>query len=49
MLFFDFEVFKHDWLVVAIDPIQQKEFVIANNKQSLEELYTEYKQDIWVG
>lgn len=49
MLFFDFEVFKHDWLVVAIDPIKQKEFVIVNNKQSLEELYNEYKQDIWVG
>lgn len=49
ILFFDFEVFKYDWLVVAIDPIKQKEFVIVNNKQSLEELYNEYKQDIWVG
>ena len=49
MIFFDFEVFKYDWLVVAIDPIQQKEFVIVNNKQSLEELYSNYKNDIWVG
>ena len=49
ILFFDFEVFKYDWLVVAIDPIQKKEFVIVNNKQSLEELYNDYKQDIWVG
>lgn len=49
MIFFDFEVFKADWLVVAIDPIQQREFVIVNNKQSLEELYNEYKNDIWVG
>ena len=49
MLFFDFEVFKHDWLVVAIDPIQRKEYVIVNNKLELEQLHKSYKQDIWVG
>ena len=49
MLFFDFEVFKYDWLVVAIDPITQKEFVIVNNKRELESLYKQYKRDIWVG
>ena len=49
ILFFDFEVFKHDWLVVAIDPIKQKEYVIVNNKRELEQLYNTYKQDIWVG
>lgn len=49
ILFFDFEVFKHDWLVVGIDPIHQKEYVIVNNKQQLQKLYNDYKQDIWVG
>lgn len=49
MLFFDFEVFKYDWLVVAIDPMTQKEFVIVNNKRELEQLYKQYKRDIWVG
>jgi DNA polymerase len=49
ILFFDFEVFKYDWLVVAIDPIKQKEFVIVNNKDSLEKLYRDYNQDIWIG
>lgn len=49
MLFFDFEVFKYDWLVVAIDPINKKEHVIVNNKKQLEELYSHYKRDIWVG
>ena len=49
MLFFDFEVFKHDWLVVAIDPINKKEHVIVNNRKQLEELYSHYKRDIWVG
>ena len=49
ILFFDFEVFKHDWLVVAIDPVNQKEYVIVNNRKQLEELYTRYKRDVWVG
>ena len=49
MLFFDFEVFKYDWLIVAIDPIKKKEYVIVNNKSELEQLYKSYKRDIWVG
>ena len=48
MLFFDFEVFKYDWLVVGIDPIQQKEYVIVNNQDQLKDLYKQYKNDIWV-
>ena len=49
ILFFDFEVFKHDWLVVGIDPIHQKEYVIVNDKRKLQKLYNDYKQDIWIG
>jgi DNA polymerase len=49
LIFFDFEVFKYDWLVVAIDPALQKEFVIVNDKPQLEKLYNEYKKDIWIG
>ena len=49
MLFFDFETFKYDWLVVAIDPIKQKEYVIVNDQKELEKLYRDYKQDIWCG
>ena len=49
MLFFDFEVFKHDWLVVAIDPILKREHVIVNDKPKLESLYKSYRNDIWVG
>ena len=48
-MFFDFEVFKYDWLVVAIDPVLKKEHIIVNNKYELEKLYRTYKQDIWVG
>lgn len=49
MIFFDFEVFKYDWLVVAIDPIKKKEYVVVNSKSELEKLYKDYKSDIWVG
>ena len=49
MIFFDFEVFKYDWLVVAIDPIEKKEYVIVNDKAKLEQLYKAHKDDIWVG
>ena len=49
ILFFDFEVFAKDWLVVAIDPITQTETVIVNDRKKLEELYSRYKRDIWVG
>ena len=33
MLFYDFEVFKYDWLVVVIDMTEKKEHVIINNKE----------------
>lgn len=49
MIFIDFEVFKLDWLCVAIDPIEQKEFIIVNDKEELSRLYKQYKKDIWVG
>ena len=49
MLFFDFEVFKYDWLVVAIDPVQKKEHIIVNDKRGLEKLYKDYQKDIWIG
>ena len=31
MVFYDFEVFKYDWLVVLIDIYAKKETVIINN------------------
>jgi DNA polymerase len=48
MIFVDFEVFAYDWLMVGVDPIKRKEFVIVNDKKELERLYQEYKNDIWV-
>lgn len=49
MLFYDFEVFKHDWLVVCIDVTKKKEYVIINSTNELRALYEENRKDIWVG
>jgi DNA polymerase len=49
MIFFDFEVFSHDWLVVAIDMINKREEVIINNPERLNTYYHAHKNDIWVG
>ena len=49
MLFYDFEVFTHDWLVVIIDADKKKEHVFVNDEQSLIEFYNQHKNDIWVG
>ena len=49
MIFFDFEVFKYDWLVVLIDMNAQSETVIINDKEQLEKFYTAHKREIWTG
>lgn len=49
MLFYDFEVFKCDWLVVILDMEKQKEHVIINNPSELEKFYWKHESDIWVG
>lgn len=49
MIFYDFEVFKYDWLVVALDMSEQREHVIINDVEGLERFYNEHKRDVWVG
>lgn len=49
MLFYDFEVFKEDWLVVVIDMTKKKEHVIINDPAALEALHAENVNEIWVG
>ena len=49
ILFYDFEVFKYDWILVLIDMDAQKETVIVNNKDELERYYSSHKNDIWAG
>lgn len=47
--FYDFEVFKHDWMVVVINPVAHDERVIINDADALTALYEGHKREIWVG
>ena len=49
MLFYDFEVFKYDWLVVIIDMTRKVEHDVVNNPEELERIYNENRKDIWAG
>ena len=49
ILFYDFEVFRYDWLVVIIEPEIRKETVIVNDRKKLRDFYEEHKSHIWVG
>jgi DNA polymerase len=47
--FYDFEVFKNDWLVVIVNLYEQSETVIINDKEKLEAYYNAHKNEIWIG
>lgn len=49
MIFYDFEVFKFNWLVIAIDVVERKKHVIWDDPEELEELYLKNKSEIWIG
>lgn len=49
MIFYDFEVFKEDWLAVFIDVTRKTEQVIVNNPDELKALYEANTSNIWVG
>lgn len=49
MLFYDFEVFIYDWLVVINDASNRKEKVIVNDPDALQKFYEEHCNDVWTG
>lgn len=49
MIFYDFEVFKYDWLVVFIDLTAKQETVIINDPEKLLQFYERHKGTIWAG
>lgn len=49
MLFYDFEVFKYDWLVVIKDTETRTTTNIVNDTETLRKFYENHKEDIWVG
>lgn len=49
MLFYDFEVFAYDWLVVITDTDTHSEYIFINDEQGLIDFYNQHKSDIWIG
>ena len=49
MLFYDFEVFHDDWLVLIMDATNKKEHVFINDTNGLIEFYNANRSNIWVG
>lgn len=49
VVFYDFEVFAYDWLVVINDVTNKQESVIINDEKQLQAFYDEHINDIWVG
>lgn len=47
--FYDFEVFKYDWLTVIINPITKTKEVIVNDKKAFEKYFEDHKDEIWIG
>ena len=47
--FYDFEVYKHDWLAVFINPAYEREEIIVNCRETLERFYNNEKYNIFVG
>lgn len=49
LLFYDYEVFKYDWLAVFIDPINDVKTFIVNDVEKLKQFHSEHQEDIWIG
>lgn len=49
IIFYDFECFKYNWLVVALDMVNRKKHVIWDDPEALESLYSKNKDEIWIG
>ena len=47
--FYDFEVFKYDWLVVIINPIEKTITKIVNDPQALKDYFEAHCNEIWIG
>lgn len=47
--FYDFEVFRYDWLVVIINPFTKEEVVIVNDSDKLIDYYNKHVDELWCG
>ena len=49
LIFFDFEVYKYNWLVVFANPFKKEETVIVDDPEKLRTFYEVNKNNIFVG
>ncbi|VDG18292.1 hypothetical protein [Lactobacillus agilis] [Lactiplantibacillus mudanjiangensis] len=49
ILFYDFEVFCKDWLVVILDSDTRRKHVIVNDSDRFVDFYHRHQSDIWIG
>ncbi len=49
LIFYDFEVFRYNWLVVFIDPYKEETTIIIDDPECLEKYYKEHKHYIFIG
>lgn len=47
MIFFDMEVFTHDWLLIIFDGVDFT--YIENDNKMLQQYYEKHKDDLWIG
>ena len=47
--FYDFEVFKYNWMVVIINPADRTETVIVDDVEKLKEYQAAHQNEIWTG
>lgn len=48
-IFYDFECFQDDWMVIIVDYETRKGKVIINDVEMLRKFYNYFKNDIWIG
>lgn len=49
ILFYDFEVFKYNWLVVIMNTEIKEKTVITDSQEDLKKFYDNHKCDVWIG
>lgn len=49
MIFYDFEIFKSNWLVVIMNSDTKTKTVIIDSQEDLQKFYENNKNNIWVG
>ncbi|EPR8280724.1 hypothetical protein ACU6QT_000493 [Listeria monocytogenes] len=49
IIFYDFEVFKHDWMVCIVDTNTRKAQSFINDNEGFKSFYEKNKYEIWVG